>query len=663
VKKFRCENQHIGRSRKLNPFQKSNLLVKELGLPQLAEYLFYKGSLKFGIVARQTPVNGWTPDFDPATIELKFPWLACPPKGKPTSSPQILHVGEGILAGNYHPFGGDAQPLRFFQLKEPLRHWTAYGDTVEGLDIKWVWEPARFSWAFDLAEYFLASQDEKAPEFFWLKFSEFVTNNPVNLGPNWASAQECALRAITWLMVYPIFKNSKAATPELTQQMALTLWQHAARIPPTLAYARSQHNNHHLSEALGLLVVGSVFQSISEQARNWVRLGQQEFERGLLSQIEPNGTYSQHSANYHRLMLQLALIYYTYTQSRNWQIPDSLKEKLVAATRWVGAQIDPLTGRLPNLGHNDGSLLLGMGAAEFRDYRPTLQAASRAFMGAPCLPPGKWERLSEWLGLVKPSENRGKIVDSPAVHKIEVGGIRAFLRGVRFRGRPAHADQLHLDLWWDGHNIALDPGTFAYNDAPPWKNPLDATRAHNTLTIDDRDQMVKTGKFLWLQQAEATFYAEARPNVLVASQDGYKEFGISHLREVSVPSEDDCQVLDQVFLEGKKRSHQVTLHWLLPAWNWRLDGATLTLVGEDRQIQVQVSAAEIKTGESVDPVDVTCIVGGETLAGTRSDPILGWVSDTYGQKKPTLSWSIQFQFINSTQIVTDWRFVKNPPKD
>lgn len=603
------------------------------------------------------------PDFDPATIDLSLPWLAKILTTKPTSDRKVLRAGLETLEGLYHPFGGDTQPLAFFQPRKPLLHWTAYGDRVEEMDIKWIWEPARFSWAFDLAELYFATHDERAADFFWQKFEQFFSENPVNLGPNWISAQECALRAITWLLVYPVFKDSKATNPERTQKFAVALWQHAARIPPTLAYARSQHNNHHLSEALGLLAVGSVFQSVSEQARAWIKLGQEEFERGLLSQIEPNGTYSQHSANYHRLMLQLALLYYVYTQSINWQIPDSLKEILAAATRWVGAQIDPQTGRMPNLGHNDGSLLLGMGAAEFRDYRPTLQAASRAFIGAPCLPPGKWDRLSGWLGLVKPSENRGEIVDSPAVHKIENGGIRAFLRGVRFRGRPAHADQLHLDMWWDSHNIALDPGTFAYNAAPPWNNPLDATRAHNTLTIDDRDQMVKMGKFLWLQQAEATFYAEARRNVLVASQDGYKEFGISHLREVSIPGEEHCQVLDQVFLEGKKQPHLVTLHWLLPAWNWRLEGTTLILEHDDRQIQVQVSAAEIRTGEPVAPVDVTCIVGGETLVGFHSDPILGWVSDTYGQKQPALSWSTQFQLLSSTQIVTEWRFVKQPPKD
>ena len=33
-------------------------------------------------------------------------------------------------------------------------------------------------------------------------------------------------------------------------------------------------------------------------------------------------------------------------------------------------------------------------------------------------------------------------------------------------------DQLHLDLWWRGLNIAQDAGTYLYNADPPWDNPL-----------------------------------------------------------------------------------------------------------------------------------------------------------------------------------------------
>ena len=54
---------------------------------------------------------------------------------------------------------------------------------------------------------------------------------------------------------------------------------HIERILPTLAYARSQHNNHILSEALGLMVGGDFLRGNDPRAEKWIKQGLQEFER------------------------------------------------------------------------------------------------------------------------------------------------------------------------------------------------------------------------------------------------------------------------------------------------------------------------------------------------------------------------------------------------
>lgn len=628
----------------------------------MADYAGYLVQKKSGSLIRKTPLGGFPLDLNPLEIELKVPFNPFNPKLLKLIEKDracILQSAEELLSGWYHPFGGKKAPLTFATGIETSLHWLSVGDLVNDQDIKWLWEPARFTWVYDLAKAWLITKDDRYTIFFWQKFSEFIQLNQVNSAPNYTSAQEAAMRMIAWLMAYQVFKESPATTADHTAQLVTALWQHASRIPATLGYARSQNNNHLLSEALGLVIAGSFFSSKSSLGRDWLKLGVKEFNQAILRQIEKDGTYSQHSANYHRLMLQLALVYYGYAKNNEIAIPQKVKDRLAAATLWLAAQLDPLSGRLPNLGHNDGSLMLPMGTAEFRDYHPTLQAASIAFLCQSSLPSGPWDELALWLGLTEgKKENEPQQTSSPAIHAIHKANKTALLRGVTYHGRPAHADQLHLDLWWDGLNIAQDAGTYAYNDAPPWQNPFSSTLVHNTISIEGDDQMEKVSKFLWLRQAQVKWQTAPSKDILMASHDGYRRLGMIHRRIVTFINTNQLEVIDQVHFIRKTDAKQITLHWLLADWQWQFDGIIFTLNSDERSIKITFNATSINNGSSISPMDASLIRGGETLAGKRITPILGWASDTYGEKQPALSLSHEYQTNSDLQIVTRFEFSK-----
>ena len=42
--------------------------------------------------------------------------------------------------------------------------------------------------------------------------------------------------------------------------------------------------------------------------------------------------------------------------------------------------IDPASGQTPNLGANDGALIFPLSSNPINDFRPTVQAAARAFL-------------------------------------------------------------------------------------------------------------------------------------------------------------------------------------------------------------------------------------------------------------------------------------------
>jgi hypothetical protein len=638
----------------LNKIRKLSLLLSEIGLPSLAAFAVYRTKLRFGCFASSTlkkhkqflnvPQN--SDPFD------KIAWLRF--NHNVNVGNTSIEIADEITRGFYRPFGGESRELDL-SLQQPLQDWTEYGDTVGNVDIKNIWEPARFTWALYLARAYSVTSKESYLESFWQYFKTFSTSNPAYLGPNWVSAQEVSLRAINWLMILPTLEQASCTTPDRMQLLRTSLWQHLLRIPPTIAYAKSQNNNHLLSEALGLYLLGDFFATEANLAKKWKLTGASLFEKALLEQIEPDGTYTQHSAVYHRLMLHLALLYDARCRLFGISLPVKVKEKLAAATTWMADLLDNESGQVPNLGHNDGTLLLPPGCSGYNDYRPTIQATSIAFRGAAVLPPGPWDSLSRFLNLPHASSDKvTTFTPSLYIHRIGQASQWAVLRGVQFKHRPAHADQLHVELWWDGHNIAQDAGTYSYNAPPPWQNALVSTRVHNTITIDHREQMMPAGKFLFLDRAQAHWLPNPDENTLSAYHRGYNNKGVTHTRTLSINPGQGFSIVDQVTMKNPKQPREVTLHWLLPDWQWAWQEGVLQLSHQNHHIDLSIKAFLTATDTSVTQSSVELVHAGETLIGQRKDEIMGWVSPTYGVKIPALSLSFTWKTSHSLSIHSNW---------
>jgi hypothetical protein len=568
-----------------------------------------------------------------------------------------LGNADEIESGLFHPFGGDVSQLNF-STQISLADWTTYSDQVEKVDIKKIWEPARFSWCLELMREFETTGEKEPVDAFWKYFTQFSTYNPPYLGPNWVSAQEVALRAINWLLILPALTKANLPVEQLNE-LVTSLWQHFLRLPITIAYAKSQDNNHLLSEALALHLLGSFFAPLSPLAEKWKVRGQALFEKTLLRQIDPDGTYCQQSANYHRMLLHLALLYDASMRQVNRNLPELIRQRLAMATLWLQGIIDPLSGGVPNLGHNDGTLLLPFGCQGYGDYRPTLQVASLAFLGCPALPAGSWDELPSVLKLEPVRSNDDHVVTSINLgNRLGSEELWASLRAVQISGRPGHADQLHTEIWWQGQNIARDAGTYAYNDDPPWQNNLMATRVHNTITIDFRDQMFRAGKFLWLDKAQGVQKSTSNSGTLSASHNGYRRLGIVHSRTITIPKDSEFSVED--FIEFKKTSSSrlVSLHWLLPDWQWTQENDAFVISNKKMRVELFIQCWGTSSKEYLPPTDISLTRAGESLLGNTSDEIMGWVSPTYGIKNPALAYSVSWWSDKSLNISSHWRFEK-----
>ncbi len=579
----------------------------------------------------------------------------------------LLKEADEIVSGNVRLFSAEPVPLQLSG-DWPRAHWADYerGKVKLNGDIKSIWEPARFGWAFVLGRAYRVSGNEKYAEAFWHYAETFLDNNPFNCGPNWMNGQEVAIRlmAIVWSM--QAFSSSTHSTPQRRERLTRSIAEHALRIRPTLVYARSQNNNHLVTEAAALFTAGYALADHPQAAR-WRELGWSWLNHALRHQVSSYGEYIQHSTNHHRLMLQTILWVDAILRMQSARLgypqrwPPTSLEALIRAAHWLFSMIDPATGRTPNLGANDGALIFPLSTSSFDDFRPTVQAAARSFLRTG-LPEGAWDELSLWLGL-QPS-NRTSDSDAYMTDHLRGKDSWAYLRASRFKSRLSHMDQLHFDLWWRGLNIARDAGTYLYNAEPPWDNPLVSTRVHNTVTVDGRDQMTRGGRFLTLDwfPAYSKSVLETDEKILgrvLAYHKGYRRLGIRHERVATVYTDERWEVKDRLVFT-RPGEHVFRLHWLLPDWEWKTKNE-----GQRAEINLKSPHGWVKLILQTQPPSsnplflVSLVRAGELIHGTgQALPFEGWASPTYGVKVPALSLTVEVTSSKSFSFNTEFLFPK-----
>jgi hypothetical protein len=204
---------------------------------------------------------------------------------------------------------------------------------------------------------------------------------------------------------------------------------------------------------------------------------------------------------------------------------------------------------------------------------------------------------------------------------------------------------LQIDLWWRGLNVARDAGTYLYNAPAPWDNSLTTAFLHNSVTVNGRDQMTRTGRFLYLDWINAYRKPLAAGDVteLQRVRGRYRRGGYRHTRIISVHDDDRWQVVDEILPSPWRRLPLTArLHWLLPDWEWEIEneGSKVALRLKSPYGWVTLGIIQESPLEK-NEILVSLFRAGEALIGSAaSDPTHGWTSPTYGVKIPALSLSI-----------------------
>jgi hypothetical protein len=528
-------------------------------------------------------------------------------------------------------------------------HWSQLSDFEFG-DIKYIWEPNRFSFVFVLVRAYARTEDEKYAEAFWIAIESWKLKNPPQMGVNWKCGQETSFRTMAWCFGLHAFLNCSVTTPNRISKLASMLYVHGERVEGNLGYAISQKNNHGISEAVGLWTLGILFPEF-KRANYWRELGRKWIIKQVEVLVYEDGSFSQQSINYHRVMLHDCLWAIRLGQINNDPLPQSLVDKTISAGKWLEQMILASNGEAPNYGSNDGALLFPLSNSNYEDYRPVVQSIAK-LNGCKDLPfsHGIWDEESLWfwgLDAIKDSNVGPKCNDDFSAAE---GGYflfkgdhsSVFTRCVnKFRHRPSQADLLHVDLWWKGANVAIDAGTFSYNEPPPWDNGLARTNVHNTVTVDGKDQAERCGRFLLLPwpKGRVTRQTNSVDGTILyweGEHDGYRRLKppVTHRRAiVRLPS--DCWVIVDSVLPVGCQNWEV--NWLFPDVPYEITELGNEMTKLEFTMKEGAYSTFFQVNDSSQPVKIV-----------RADEhsVRGWQSRFYRSKEPALSVKVTSDSLN-----------------
>ncbi len=584
------------------------------------------------------------------------PWVA--PLPHRFDADKYRAAAERILAGEFDVFA-----LRPVRLGFPPR-WNrdpktgrdapmVHGKTLdyrnEALvgDVKYLWDPSRHAQLVTLAQAWHLSGDSKFAAGCQLLLDSWFEQCPYGLGPHWSSSLELALRLVNWSFAWhllggaqsPVFHG--AAGEAFRGRWLTSIHQHCHFISGHLS-RHSSANNHLLGELTGLFVASLTWPLWTDSER-WRDSAHRELQYEALKQNTADGVNAEQAIWYHHEVADMLIVAGLVARANGCDFDSCYWQRLEAMLGFLASIMD-VGGNVPNFGDADDAIVAPLDPHQGSAYR-SLLARGAVLFGRPelKLKAGAIDDKSRWLLGDAADGSFARIASDvaslPVQRRFEQGGYSILgdhfesAREVRIVADAGplgylsiaahgHADALSFTLSAGGRELLIDPGTFAYHTHKRWRDYFRGTIAHNTVRVDQQDQSLNAGNFLWLAHAHARLVSfEVTPDEerWIAEHDGYARLQdpVLHRRELRfVRATATLIVRDELSCRGE---HQLELPWHF---------------AEDCEVRLDAGTLIARNGPAVLHMTLPAAPLWQLVRG-QDDPPLGWISRAFDSKCPT----------------------------
>lgn len=512
-------------------------------------------------------------------------------------------------------------------------------------DIKYLWEPNRHLQLVVIAQAYKLSGRKYYLDALLAQLNSWFDQCPYQLGANWTSSLELGIRLINWSLVWQLIGgikseifNSEEGKKFRTRWLNF-IFQHCHFIHGHLS-GYSSANNHLIGEVAGLFVA-TITWPFWEVCDSWRGVSRVILEREVLQQNAKDGVNLEQAVSYQQFVLDFLLISALAGKRNNISFSDDYWKMLAKMMEYLSSIMD-VNGNVPMIGDADDGYVFSLSQEKnWCPYRSLLATGAVIFgrddfyEKAKCI-----DDKTLWLMGNEASE-KSKLFKKPVTSSIKqefaVGGY--YVLGCEFESpneiklvvdcgplgyqgiaAHGHADALAFTLNLHGKEFLVDPGTYAYHTQKKWRDYFRGTSAHNTIRVDEADQSVSGGNFMWLRKAKSvceTWNSSDKIDHFVGNHNGYTRFsdGVTHQRQITLDkTERKIVVLDTL---SCKRSHKIECFWHFS------EDCKLELLGNT--VKAYNSGVELVLEVEDDESSLVLVHGDETRP-------LGWVSRSYDVK-------------------------------
>ncbi|MBG9814569.1 hypothetical protein ABD68_24345 [Bacillus endophyticus] len=519
-------------------------LISEYGLTWTLNRTLYSGKLKMMSTIQSTEslfekdVKVKRIDIFDFNIDAIKAFLNALPMDKRA---EIISVADeainGVITGfssiklDYgKPINWHYNPLTAKESSKEIKWYKVPDFDKEVGDIKVIWEASRLTHFFYFVRAYLLTNNKKYYDAFSSQLEDWLKNNPYSYGANFKCGQECTLRMLNALMSYTFFNKCGITTPRDAENITRLIGVCYKKVLSNFFYAhKCIKNNHTFSEICGL-ILGAWCCDDESGLRKAYKL----LDKEIVKQFLPDGGFTQYSFNYHRFTLQIIECVYKMSEKTDIYIKET--ERLKNSINLL-YQLQNKDGDVPNYGSNDGALIFPVTSCGYRDFRPVLNTLYALIEGKKLYVSGIYDEELLWFGNgeelpVENKERKTTFFSDSGFYSLRNKNSFLMTCLQDYKSRPAHMDQLHIDLWHKGVNIFCDAGTFSY--ASELGRELSSTSAHNTVKVYNTEQMNKRGAFLvtdWTNRKDIVVNDSSFKGTMV-SKNKYQ-----HTREITINEE------------------------------------------------------------------------------------------------------------------------------